>query len=61
MYVMGLGRVECAMAGAPAPPDLRTISPYLIFSVSSGYMQKLTPVACFATSSTPLRTRVARP
>jgi hypothetical protein len=34
-----LGRVECEVAGAPAPPG----PPYLIFSVSSGCMQKFDP------------------
>ena len=41
-----LGRVECAVASAPAPPDLRTISPLiltLIFSVPSGRLQKIGP------------------
>ena len=41
-----LGRVECAVASAPAPPGLRTISPptlTLIFSVPSGRLQKIGP------------------
>ena len=41
-----LGRVECAVASAPAPPDLRTVNPLiltLIFSVPSGRLQKIGP------------------
>ena len=48
-----LGRVECAVASAPAPSDLRTINPLiltLIFSVPSGHLQKIDP-ECFLPSS----------
>ena len=41
-----LGRVECAVASAPAPPGLRTISPptlTLVFSEPSGRLQKFGP------------------
>ena len=48
-----LGRVECAVASAPAPPGLRTSNPLiltLIFSVPSGRLQKIGP-ECFLPSS----------
>ena len=48
-----LGRVECAVASAPAPPDLRTISPLILTLFSQCLLdacKKLTP-ECLRLSS----------